>query len=79
MRIHLWGRTGPDSNIFAPWWIDGRRRCYLRKASHYGELWEDVYPSWIRYKLKRPILNGEIQGEDIRVLQSLWGKAMPIL
>ena len=76
IRIHLWGRTGPHAVTFAPWWIDGRKQCHLRRASHHGELWEDVYASWLRYKLKFPLEGGELNPADISQMKSLWG--MPL-
>ena len=76
IRIHLWGRAGPHAVTFAPWWIDGRKQCHLRRASHHWELWEDVYASWLRYKLKFPLEGGELNPADISQMKSLWG--MPL-
>ena len=78
IRVHLWGRTGPKASTFAPWWIDGRKRCFLRRASHHGELWEDIYASWVRYKLKFPLEGGELRQEDVSQMQAQWGYALDI-
>jgi len=78
IRVHLWGRTSPGASTFAPWWIDGKRKCYLRRAPQYGELWEDVYASWIRYKLKLPLEGGELQPDDVRAIKELWGHSLEI-
>ena len=78
IRVHLWGRTGPEAATFAPWWIDGRKRCSQRRASHQGELWEDVYASWMRYKLKYPVEEGKLHVEDISRMRTLWGQALEL-
>ena len=78
IRVHLWGRTGPEAATFAPWWIDGRKRCSQRRASHQGELWEDVYASWMRYKLKYPVDEGKLHVEDISRMRTLWGQALEL-
>ena len=74
----LWGRTGPSASTFAPWWIDGRKRCSQRRASHHGELWEDVYASWMRYKLKFPIEEGKPHQEDVARMKALWGHSLEL-
>ena len=38
IRVHLWGRVARGSSTFAPWWIDGRKQCFLKRASHHGPL-----------------------------------------
>ena len=78
IRVHLWGRTEPKAETFAPWWIDGKRRCYLKPASSYGELWEDVYASWVRYRLKHPVRDGRIHQEDEAQMKALWGRSLRI-
>ena len=78
ITVHLWGRTGPEAATFAPWWIDGRKRCSQRRASHQGELWEDVYASWMRYKLKYPVEEGKLHVEDISRMRTLWGQALEL-
>ena len=78
IRVHLWGRTAPAASTFAPWWLDGRRRCYQKKASHHGELWEDVYASWIRYKLEHPIEGGELHPGDLNKLKAVWGHSLDL-
>ena len=78
IRVHLWGRTGPSASTFAPWWIDGRKRCSQRRASHHGELWEDVYASWMRYKLKFPIEEGKPHQEDVARMKALWGHSLEL-
>ena len=72
------GRTGPKAVTFAPWWIDGRKQCSQRRASHHGEFWEDVYASWVRYKLKLPLEGGGLHQEDTSRMKALWGHMLDI-
>ena len=43
-----------------------------------GELWEDVYASWMRYKLKYPVEEGKLHVEDIFRMRTLWGQALEL-
>ena len=78
IRVHLWGRTGPQAATFAPWWIDGKKRCHQKRAAHHGELWEDICASWLRYKLKFPLEGGELDQRDSDRMKALWGEALKI-
>lgn len=78
IRIQLWGRTSPKASTFAPWWIDGRKRCFQKKASHHGELWEDVYASWVRYRLLFPLEGGALHPKDVAEIHTLWGPSLEI-
>jgi len=49
-----------------------------QEGPQYGELWEDIYGSWVRYKLKLPLEGGELQSEDVRIMKDLWGHSLEI-
>ena len=78
IRVHLCGRIAPGSPTFAPWWIDGRKQCFLKRASHHGPLWEDVYASWVRYKLEFPMEDGQLHSGDEAKMTLLWGRTLKI-
>ena len=73
------GWENPDT--FAPWWIDGKKQCYLGKKGlpKTKELWEDVYAVRIRYKLMKPLQAGRMQKEDTEAMKKVWGYDLQIL
>ena len=79
IRLQLWGKKDSDPEAYTPWWIDGKKRCYQKRAPHLGELWEDVYSSWIRYRLCFPINDGRIHPHDLSQIKNLWGHTLAIL
>ena len=75
------GKAGEHPDTYVPWWIDGRKRCYLgnRNKGKTKELWEDVYAAWIRYRLTEPIQDGRIHEKDEENMRLTWGHHLQIL